>query len=70
VGNIVEGADSALNFTVLLRGIRARHVEVDTMREKERASGGVVKLMAIIALNTVNGDTELCLDIRKKVIQR
>jgi hypothetical protein len=66
VGNIIEGADSALSFTILLRGIRARHVEVDAMGEKERASG-VVKLMAIIALNTLNGDTELCLDIRKKV---
>lgn len=69
MGSIVEGADTALSFTVLLRGIRARHVEVDTMGEKERASGGVFKLMAIIALNTLNGDTKLCLDIRKKVRQ-
>jgi len=35
------------------------------MGEKECATHGVVKLMAIIALNTLNGDTELCLDIKK-----
>ena len=54
-----------LSFTILLRGIRARHEEVDAMGEKEHASGGVVKLTAIIALNTLNGDTKLCLDIKK-----
>ena len=65
--NIINGAKSALGFTVLLRGVGARHAKNGTVREEERAGRGVVKLAAIVTLDSLNGGAKLCGDVGKKV---
>ena len=46
-------------MSVLLRGVWARHPEDDSMSEEERAGRGVVKLVAVVALNCLDGGVEL-----------
>jgi hypothetical protein len=65
--DIIDGANNAFSFTVLGRGVRARHVEVDAMRGEESAGAEVVKLAAIVALNPLNGDSKLCTNIGKEI---
>ena len=65
--NIINGAKSALGFTVLLRGVGARHAKNGTVREEERAGRGVVKLAAIVALDSLHGSAKLRAHMGKKV---
>jgi hypothetical protein len=57
----------ALNLTVLWGRVGTRHSKLDTVRKEEGASGGVVKLTSIIALDTSDGTTKLCRHISEKV---
>ena len=65
--NIINGAKSALGFTVLLRGVGARHAKNGTVREEERAGRGVVELTAIVALDSLHGSAKLRAHMGKKV---
>jgi hypothetical protein len=48
-----------LSLAVLREGIRARHAQLDTIREEEGTRGGVIKLTAIVALDDLDGEAEL-----------
>lgn len=67
--NVIEGTKDAFGFTILRRGVGARHPKVNTIGEKEGASGGVVKLTAVVALNAADVSGKLSLNISKKVGQ-
>jgi hypothetical protein len=64
---VVCGAHHTFGFTVLWWGVRTRHAKVDTMVEKERASGGVVEFPTIVALKSLNRAPKLCKNIREKM---
>jgi hypothetical protein len=57
---IVGGANHAFSLTILRRGIRTRHAQLNTVREEESSGGGVVKLTTIVTLDGLDGETELC----------
>jgi hypothetical protein len=57
--DIVKSPKDAFDFTVLLRGVRARHAKGDTMSEEECAGAGVVKLAPVVTLDTLDGAVEL-----------
>ena len=59
--NIINGAKSALGFTILLRGVWARHAKNGTVREEERAGRGVVELATIVSLERHDRPAKLCL---------
>ena len=65
--NIINGAKSALGFTVLLRGILARHVERNPFGKKESTRRRVVKFTTIVTLNRFDGATKLSVHIGKKI---
>ena len=67
--NIIDGTNNAFNFTVLRRGIRTGHPELDVVGEEEGAGSMIVELASIIALNTLNGDTKLHSHIGKEIRQ-
>ena len=67
--NIISGTNYALSFTVLGRGVGARHPEMSAMGEEERAGAGVIKLAAIVALNCLDGGTVLSGHMNKEVSQ-
>jgi hypothetical protein len=64
--HIVGGTNNALCFTLLGKGVGARHTKVDAMGEEERARVGVVKLTTVVTLNGLNGGAELSTCISKK----
>ena len=49
---VVEGAENAFGTAVLLRRVRARETKDDAMCSKEIANGEVVKLFAVVRLET------------------
>jgi hypothetical protein len=53
-----------LSLAILWGHAGTRHPKLDTVR-KEEGAGGVVKLMSIVALNTLDGTTKLCGHMRK-----
>ena len=53
------GANHALNLAVLRGSIRARHAQLDTVREEESTGGGVIKLPTIVTLDGLDGEAEL-----------
>jgi hypothetical protein len=57
---------STLSFTLLGRGVWAGNAHGDAVGEEERSSGGVIKLVTIVALDVANGCSKLCPDIGKK----
>jgi len=50
-GDIVGGADHALGFPILLRGIWAGHAEGNAFGKKEGTRGGVIKLTSFVTLH-------------------
>jgi hypothetical protein len=48
---VVGGANHPFSLTILGRGIWARHAQLNTVREKEGAGGGVIKLTTIVTLD-------------------
>ena len=67
---VVGGANHALSLAVLRGGIRARHAQLDTVREKEGTRGGVIELPAIVTLDSLDGEAELCGHPSEKVDER
>jgi hypothetical protein len=65
--DIVKTPKDAFDFTVLLRGVRARHAKGDTMSEEERAGLGVIKLTPVVSLDTLDGAAKLGGNKREKV---
>ena len=63
----VGGANHALSLAVLRGGIRTRHAQLDTMREKEGTGGGVIELPTIVTLDNLDGEAELCGHLSEKV---
>jgi hypothetical protein len=49
----------ALGLVVLRGSVGMRHLKLNTMREEENASGGVIKLMSIIALEGGHKEEEV-----------
>ena len=56
-----------LSFTVLGGSIGARHAKVDAIGEEERAGAGVIKLLAVVALNCLDGSAKLSTHIGKEI---
>jgi len=67
---VVGGANHALSLAVLRGGIRARHAQLDTVREKEGTGGGVIELPTIVTLDSLDGEVELCGHPSEKVDKR
>jgi hypothetical protein len=65
--DIIESAKNTFSFTILLRGIGARHAEMDSVGEKEGTCGGVVKLTTVITLHAFNGAAKLSSNISKEM---
>jgi hypothetical protein len=65
--NVVDCAKNALSAFVLLRGVWARHPENDLVSEEERAGRRVIELVAVVALNCLDGGVKLRSNIREKV---
>jgi len=60
VHGVDGGANHALSLAVLRGGIRARHAQLDTVREEEGTGGGVFELPTIVTLDCLDGEAELC----------
>jgi len=57
--DVVRGANHPLSLTVLGRGIRTRHTQLNTPREEEETGCGVIKLTPVVTLDDLNGEAEL-----------
>jgi hypothetical protein len=53
------GTNHTLGTTIMRGGVRAQHLRLHAMGEKECVGRGVIKLSSIIALNSLNGTTKL-----------
>jgi hypothetical protein len=62
---VVGCANHALSLAVLRGGIQARHAQLDTVREKEGTGGGVIELLTIVTLDSLDGEAELWTPKRK-----
>jgi hypothetical protein len=56
-------------FTILRGCVRTRHLKLCPFRQKKGSSGRVVKLTLVVALDGLDGDTELSSNISKEVEQ-
>jgi hypothetical protein len=65
--HIGGGVNHALGSAILRGGVRARHPQLHAMGEKEGARRGVINLSTIIALNSLDGATELSQHPHKEV---
>jgi hypothetical protein len=54
----------------VLRGVRARHAQLDTAREEEGPGCGVIELTAIVALDGLDGEAELSGNPSEKIVER
>ena len=68
--DVVDGTNGAFGLAILLGGVGAGHAESNTFGEEECASGGVIKLTTIVALDALDCTAKLSSHIRKKVRQR
>ena len=58
------------SFTVLRRGVGARHAKMNASSEEERAGTRVVELLAIVALNFFDRGAKLGSGVGDEVRQR
>jgi hypothetical protein len=65
--HIIDGAKDPLGFTVLRRSVWTRHPQKYPFGGEECASGGIIKLTAIVALDGFDGVTKLCGAISEKI---
>ena len=61
--------NDTLSFTILRGGVGARHPEMSAMSQEERAGAGVTNLVAIVALNCLDGGAILSSHMNKEVSQ-
>jgi hypothetical protein len=57
--NVIGGAQHMFGFTVLRRGVWARHPKVHTVGKEELPRGGVVELTTIVTLDTLDLAAEM-----------
>ena len=57
--DVVCRVNHALSLTVLRRGIRTRHTQLNTLREEEETGGGVIELRLVVTQDGLNGEAEL-----------
>jgi hypothetical protein len=57
--HIGGGVNHTLGSAILRGGVRARHLQLHAMGEKQGTRNVVIKLTPIIALNNLDGTTEL-----------
>jgi hypothetical protein len=62
--------NNAFRFTVLRRGVRARHTKIDALGEKEVTGARVVRLFPIIALNSLDTGAKLGGGVGDEVSER
>jgi hypothetical protein len=67
--DIIDGAKDAFGFTVPRRSVGTRHPQKYPFGGIECASGGVIELTAIVALDCFDGAAKLCGDISEKMQQ-
>jgi len=67
---VLGGANHAFSLAVLRGGIRARHAQMNTVREKEGVGGGVVELPTIVTLDSLDSEAKLCGHPSEKVDKR
>ena len=65
--NIVERTNEVLSLTVLGRTVGTGHAEMHAVGEEERARAGVVKLLAVVALDCLHSRAKLSSQVGKKV---
>ena len=46
--SVIDSANNPFSFTILRRGVGARHAEMDALAEKEGAGAGVIKLAPVV----------------------
>jgi hypothetical protein len=68
--DVIGSANHALRLAVLRGGIRTRHAQLDTAREKESPRGGVIELTAIVTLDGLDGEAELSGNPGEKMVKR
>jgi len=56
---VTGGANHTLSLAVLRGGIRARHAQLDNVREEEGTRGGLIKLPTIVTLDDLDGEAKL-----------
>jgi hypothetical protein len=57
--HIIDGAKRTLSFTILQRGVWARHPQDDSTGGKECTGEGIVELTAIVTLDSFDGAVKL-----------
>jgi hypothetical protein len=65
--HIINGAEDPLGFTILRRSVGTRHPQKYPFGGEECARGGILELMAIVALDGFDGAAKLCGDICEKI---
>jgi hypothetical protein len=60
--HVINGAESTLDFTVLWRSVGAGHPQNHPMSGEECSRGGIVELLAVVALDRFDGAAKLCGD--------
>jgi hypothetical protein len=65
--HIIDGANDALGFTVLRRGVWTKHPQKYPFGGKECVRGCIIELTTIITLDDFDGAAKLCEDISKKI---
>jgi hypothetical protein len=65
--HIINGAEDALDFTVMWRSVGTRHPQKCPFGGEECVRGGVIELMTIVTLDDFHGATKLCGDISEKI---
>ena len=57
--DIIYGANNTFSFTVLRQGIRAGHVKMNALGEKEGTGTGVIELFPVVTLNRLDAGAKL-----------
>jgi hypothetical protein len=70
VHGVIGGTNHPFSLAILGRGIWVGHAQLNTVREKEGAGGGVIKLTTIVTLDDLDGEVELCGHPREEVMER
>ena len=65
--DIVDRTNDVLGFTILRRGVWARHPKMKAAGEEESAGTRVVKLLPVVTLDDLDCHAKLCLYIGKEV---
>jgi hypothetical protein len=61
--HIINGAEDALDFTVLRRNVGTRHPQKYSFGEEEYTRGGIIELTTIVTLGGFDGVAKPCGDI-------